>query len=66
LYDFYNKNDEGMWQRGAVNAREVLVNNAERTQEKILAVEGNIKRMGGKMSEKLLRWKEISKSLMIR
>jgi hypothetical protein len=30
--DFYNENDEGMWQGRAVDTREVVVNNAERTQ----------------------------------
>jgi hypothetical protein len=40
--DFYNEDEEGMWQGRAVDVREIVEKNAQLTQENIKAVEGRI------------------------
>jgi hypothetical protein len=40
--DYYKENEEGMWQGRVIDLREAVKDNAERSQVKIMAVEGKV------------------------
>jgi hypothetical protein len=56
--DFYRENEGGIWQGRAIDVHDVVENNAERTQEQIKAVEGNLTEriagVEGKLTDKIV------------